>query len=66
MAKVDPTTLNGVTAHAANILLQTLGALLVNKGLITRDEWKNCMKEGATFLQSSAEISPTKSKPPRC
>jgi hypothetical protein len=59
---VDRPTLNGVTAHASFTLLQVLGSLLVDKGLITQEEWENCMKEGATFLQNGPEMSPDQLK----
>jgi hypothetical protein len=62
VTKVDRATLNGVTAHASCILLQTLGSLLVDKGLIAREEWQNCMKEGATFLQNGTGMSPDQLK----
>ena len=62
MTKVDRATLNGVTAHASCTLLQALGSLLVNKGLIAWEEWQNCMKESATFLQNGTGMSPDQLK----
>ncbi|EXL09705.1 hypothetical protein [Aquamicrobium defluvii] len=51
-----------VTAHAAFGITQALGALLVNKGIISRDEWVNLLTQQAIDYKTGARMNADQKK----
>lgn len=62
MQKTDRAGVNGATSQATLALIQSLGALLVNKGIISLSEWSSCAAESALHLRAIPNATPDQKK----